>query len=542
MQDLYQFLSGNVVGGIALYLFLVIAIFLVLYSISRRNDLFTPRHFRVWFLAIWVIVTLAYAALWLRNPPPAAFERYSTIVTPADPGDRWLAFYIRDLLDGQIAANQDGTTYFFRERWHYRGGLDPMMDGGAPGRRVARTLPLDRVVTGRIGREGGRTVLTMELVRFPDEAVEDRFQTAIDPARPDRILPELRGWLSRHLPLRRGTTAAPLPDSALVLARQAFIERDFAESRRRIAPLFADRPDQPEIRRWYYYNRVREALDMRKADATPVNPYDQRKRPWQVVLNEARLALVKMVKERIEGGGEAAMLYAMAAESFMVDEFFGDAEEFLKLGYAADPFSLEVLYRLSLIHESRLADLPFPTYRQLHERILTLCPFDTAVLQQHVASLMLTVQVDNAPSARIERLLNRALTLNPLSVTALVLKGQYLNTTFDYDSARVVFLRADSLDPDNPEILFDLGITHFKLGELERAEDYFQRAVALNDYLDAHLYLGVIYQERGDCERALERYRYRVANKTGDDDYYAVQAMKGIRECLHELGIPIPTQ
>ena len=64
--------------------------------------------------------------------------------------------------------------------------------------------------------------------------------------------------------------------------------------------------------------------------------------------------------------------------------------------------------------------------------------------------------------------------------------------------------------------------------------------MSLDNYLDAHLYLGVIFQERGQYEKALERFRYRVAHKTDEDDYYAQQAMKGIRECLDALKIPIP--
>ena len=39
MTDILNYLSGNVPGGIGLYACLVIVIFLVLFGISRRNDL-----------------------------------------------------------------------------------------------------------------------------------------------------------------------------------------------------------------------------------------------------------------------------------------------------------------------------------------------------------------------------------------------------------------------------------------------------------------------------------------------------------------------
>ena len=41
-------------------------------------------------------------------------------------------------------------------------------------------------------------------------------------------------------------------------------------------------------------------------------------------------------------------------------------------------------------------------------------------------------------------------------------------------------------------------------------------------------------------KKALEQFRYRVAHKKGENDYYANEAMIGIRQCLAALKIPIP--
>ena len=61
-------------------------------------------------------------------------------------------------------------------------------------------------------------------------------------------------------------------------------------------------------------------------------------------------------------------------------------------------------------------------------------------------------------------------------------------------------------------------------------------AIQYDNYLDAYLYLGSILKDEGNYRAALEKFRYRVAHKQGEDDFYAYQAMKGIQECLEALG------
>ena len=88
-----------------------------------------------------------------------------------------------------------------------------------------------------------------------------------------------------------------------------------------------------------------------------------------------------------------------------------------------------------------------------------------------------------------------------------------------------------------------------KTSQPEKALQYGEQALELAKEIhfkrgqwSAFNKIGVIYKNRGEYEKALKKFRYRVAHKKDDDDYYAVQAMKGIRECLKALDIPIPNQ
>ncbi len=235
-----------------------------------------------------------------------------------------------------------------------------------------------------------------------------------------------------------------------------------------------------------------------------------------------------------------AIMSNMIAESFMLEELYGDAEQFLKIGFGENPYSLEILQNLTLLHPSRLKGLPLGDEDDLVARILNICPSNEAVLKKYIEKLLLNVQVTKAQSDEIKGRIDKALALNPASIVAWMLKGKYFNMNFDYEAALAAFQKADSLSPEDGVIQYNLGVTYFKMERPEEAEHYFQNAVKISDYLNAHLYLGAIYKDRGEYEKALERFRHRVANKEGDDDYYALQAMKGIRECLKALDIPIP--
>ena len=69
----------------------------------------------------------------------------------------------------------------------------------------------------------------------------------------------------------------------------------------------------------------------------------------------------------------------------------------------------------------------------------------------------------------------------------------------------------------------------------QKAVEYFKQAIAINDYTDAYLYLGMIYKNKLDFEQALFYLRERIKRKSGDDDIYAREAMLGVRIILDKL-------
>jgi tetratricopeptide (TPR) repeat protein len=97
----------------------------------------------------------------------------------------------------------------------------------------------------------------------------------------------------------------------------------------------------------------------------------------------------------------------------------------------------------------------------------------------------------------------------------------------------VPFLEAmNKSDPDNAQVLFNLGIAYSELGELDEAIIKLKRAVQI-DPTHAHAWtgIGVAYQRMGKREQALEPFQRAV--EEGPDDGYA---LRNLAACLMSLG------
>ncbi len=539
MKYWIEYLSGTVPGGIGLYLLVMLVIFLVLFGISRRNDLFTPGLFKRWFFSIWMIATIIYAFIWFRNPPPEHFSRYTAQFYSADSQNIWLAYYFRDEVTSRMMPSQRATHYFYPQRWHYLAGVDCAVYPNLSCERIAKILPIGQMVRGEIVQQNENYFLRLSFQKKADATPESRQEIRFDPNQPQQIIPQVAKWIAQFFPVREKGVHSGLPNRSLALAKDAFFRGKYQQSLQYCQDALRQFPNQPEVLKWYHYNRVRQAREMRKT-MPAANPFETQKSEWQKMLASSRAYLLKKAKANFDSEVPDPLLNNMIAESFILEEHYGEAEQFLKISFGENPFLLEALENFLLLHESRFEGMPFSTREKLMARILNICPVDEMILQEYGNLLMTNLQVNSAPAAEIRARIQMALALNPESFNARLLEGKLHSTLFEYQQALQSFFKADSIKPNQAVTQYNLGVIYFKIKDLAAAEKYFLKAVALDDYLDAHLYLGVIYQKRNDFEKALAQFRYRVAKKTGKDDYYAVQAMKGIRECLAALNIPIP--
>lgn len=538
MKNTFDFLSGNVPGGIGLYILLLIVIFLVLFSISRRNELFNHRRFKISFSVVAAVLTIIYAGIWLSNPHPAVLSRYSTMFFAEDEPDLWLAYYFRDEITARLDPARSSSNYLYPQRWDYLANID-CAQPDSQCREIARKLPIEKTLAGEIKKKNGQYLLQFSIKNFRKNKTTPLGEVEFSPASPEQAVPAILAQIGSSFPVReKGINVSPA-DKDLALARDAFYRNEYPQSLQLCRRALERHPDDKEIRKWYSYNRIQLAKNSRLEEKNE-NPYDTRKSPWQISLSEARAFLINLFKENYDQGIGDVMLANMIGESFILEEHYGEAEEFLKIAYFENPFNVEVLQNLSLLHNSRYKELPFKNAEDILARILDICPLNEEILARYVEKLLADVPVNSVPSVKIRERIDRTLSLNPNSTTAWILEGRYNLMTFQYREALQDFAKADSLEPGKAVVQYNIGVAYYKLKQDPVAETYFKKAIQISDFLEAHLYLGVIYQDRGEYEKALEQFRYRVAHKQGDNDYYALQAMKGIRECLEALNIPIP--
>ena len=194
-----------------------------------------------------------------------------------------------------------------------------------------------------------------------------------------------------------------------------------------------------------------------------------------------------------------------------------------------------MLSNLAFIHPSRYREFGMVDRQSIYLKILDLCPIEESVLIQWSDAILLGNPSYSAPPKHARRLTRHYLSLNPHSYRGWLMLGKIYAQALDRPRALEAFFNADSISPRNGLICYNIGALYYEWHQPERAEEYIIKAIEYNNYLDAYLYLGAILKDQGKYQQALEKFRYRVANKQGDDDFYAYQAMKGIQQCLEAL-------
>jgi type IV pilus assembly protein PilF len=96
---------------------------------------------------------------------------------------------------------------------------------------------------------------------------------------------------------------------------------------------------------------------------------------------------------------------------------------------------------------------------------------------------------------------------------AYLKKGMALIDAGQYIGALKELLEADKNAPNDPEINYYLGVAYSGRGLRDMAMERFQTAVSLKkDYSEAHNYLGAIYMDMGQWEKAIHSLDKALAN------------------------------
>lgn len=103
------------------------------------------------------------------------------------------------------------------------------------------------------------------------------------------------------------------------------------------------------------------------------------------------------------------------------------------------------------------------------------------------------------------------------------------------------YQRAAELEPANPYIFTELGQVYSAKGELDKAEEQFQKAVDLKgDYSNARYFLGLIYDRRNQKDLAIEQFERVSQLNPGNEEIRKI--LENLREGKAALEEIVPTQ
>ncbi len=534
MDSLISFLSGNVPGGIYLYFLLVIVTVAVLVFMYRVNELFSRKHLVRWLIIMLLTYSIIYVGIWLKNPPPHVLHRYTVDEFTSNSKGNWFGEYLTQLLSDNIKPYRSDRTYFFPHKWIYR--TSPLDSVGKEHFRaqIYRKMPIQKVLKGEVKKNGKLFSGRFYLIDYPSGKVVRQAGGDFSLDNLSRFVQWTRTQFGEELefidhPVIRKYNAS---DSLLVTARNLFYQKDYRHSQSVLQKLLDSDPQNPRFNRWYQYGAIREIGETLFTDTLFQNPFQIKAPDWKTKLEKARLYLLNDMKSN----GENALSNLLIAESYIWEKRFGAAEIFLEKDYIDNPFNIDVLLNISFFYPSRYRELGFSSKREILEQILRICPIEEDVLLKWSELVLKGNPAYTSPPKKAVAMLDYYLRMNPYSYRVWLMLGQFYSQGRNRAAALKAFMRADSLSPENSLVNYNIGVLYYEWDKIEQAKKYFEEAVRIDDFLNAHLYLGAIYKDSGDCRKALQEFRYRVAHKKGNDDYFAIQAMKGIQDCLKVMG------
>jgi tetratricopeptide (TPR) repeat protein len=121
-------------------------------------------------------------------------------------------------------------------------------------------------------------------------------------------------------------------------------------------------------------------------------------------------------------------------------------------------------------------------------------------------------------------------------IACLLSYGGYLNDEFsaDYEKAISCYEKMIEIDPESYRAFYNLGITHFNLGNIEKALESYNKALKIKpDYKYCYYNIGYLYESQGELDKAMQFYE--KALNIDPRFVYALNARESVRKLIDAL-------
>lgn len=157
-----------------------------------------------------------------------------------------------------------------------------------------------------------------------------------------------------------------------------------------------------------------------------------------------------------------------------------------------------------------------------------------------VSSARVALQMNKSDEAR--KYLQSALVFKSDMTDALFMLSQIEAKEGNLKEAILKAEQSAVSSPNNPSILFQLGLLNYQNKTFNNAKSAFELAVAINpEFANARYFLGLIYDKLGEKNKAIEQFE--IIKKTNPDNQEIDKILKNLAEgknALSEVSPPLP--
>jgi tetratricopeptide (TPR) repeat protein len=513
MGKILDYLSGGIPGGAYILFFVLLAVQLTFMNLKKSALIGKKEGLKKQLIYSSVIIVI-YIILWFSFKPP--LPRIRVIVLPSKEGSTFKlndkSIQFTELVE-RTALNNQGKKYLIhRLPWLYETiGKDSVLYYQS-WLDCAKRMKPGVIIESSVDENGRLNCKVHILNNGEDKTLEFSGQ-------PFEVLNNIDDKIDLF---KDNIANLPEIQAQYLQAKLAYLGGHFAK----VDSLLENSEDT-------YTVELRAAALVAKGRMMKIDR--ERAKYTKIVnpdLDKARKLLYSLIKKRRDMAETAFLLGRIA----QWEEKFEDANTFLKKALSDDPYNSRIYYAISFLLSSRFKELGFERRDQILEKALYLDPgYRNAVLElaQHYYQSS-SGSPSSAGIAKAMETIRRYLYIKPNDPMVLSALASILTKTKKLNEALTIYKELQKRFPNDSNSYYDIGTILFYKREYRQALNNFLQAIKINENLDSYLMAGFSYRELGINDSALYYYRERVRRKTGDDDIYAAEAMKGIRIILQE--------
>jgi tetratricopeptide (TPR) repeat protein len=505
--DLYVYLSGNIPGGIIILLVGLAAFSLIWGFIWNRTRFWSFSRFVAVLIFGFVVIFASYIVAWKKTESPP--------------------MPIRVIV---LALNEEGE---YLKDWQSRATLDLIERriSASPKHFVLQKADFTPVLT--------RNKLTTSKLDSIALLLKTRWQIKVMP-------PTNNDWYSSSVKIRQYKNGGYVEVEDYNVKRSSFVENNVALIGNVMRTLGDDTPPLgpyglPSILKTYVYEILYSAIILREAENYDlstarlkdlIEKYPDWARPRQELAinylehytsyhqNEIHAQLIEAIK--IDDSDPES--FVLLARYFLKFGIWFEAESATKLAHNLTIDDPRIFYFMSRLGRWRLRNMPLKGKNDYRYLALNLAPgYEDARLAL-------------AESYREEfyhtfalKVVDQGLEIDPGSIPLLMAKtASFIESNRNNEAVEMCNMLLERL-PGNPTVLYNLGIARLFMKQYDTAIALFDSSYRNGGTVENLYYTGVVYQELGNWEKAIEYFQKRMALYDDYHDQVAVSARDRIK-------------